>query len=73
MLLDAHVDVNTPDAEGWTALHYAAAISPQGEIAVVSILLYAQALVDAVTADRSTVLIEAVSNGQPAVLQLLLD
>ena len=70
MLLEAGADPNIPDEGGDTALHKAAAT---GDIAVVKLLLDAQADINALTVWRYTPLTIAIFNEAEEVVALLLE
>jgi ankyrin repeat protein len=70
VLQDSKTEVDVADANGWSALHHAAA---KGHTTVVQLLLDARAAVNAAAADGCTALHRAACNGHTAVVQLLLD
>ena len=68
-LLEQHADVNTPQADGTTALHWAA---HRDDLEVVELLLSAGADVNAANHYGITSLSLACTNGSPAMVQKLL-
>jgi hypothetical protein len=70
VLQDSKTEVDVADANGWSALHHAAA---KGHTTVVQLLLDARAAVNAAAADGRTALHSAACNGHTAVVQLLLN
>jgi ankyrin repeat protein len=69
-LIAAHADVNAPQVDGTTALHWAAYVD---DVALAKILLDAGAKPVTVNRYGMTVLSEAAINGDAAMIQLLLD
>jgi ankyrin repeat protein len=70
LLLDAGVQLEAMDRDGWTALYYASAFNYP---AVVSILLAAGAQVDSADNEGWTPLMIAAARGHSEVVRLLLD
>jgi ankyrin repeat protein len=69
-LLQQHVDVNAPEADGATALHWAV---HQDDLATVDLLLHAGAHVTATTRYGVTPLMLACTNGNVAIVERLLN
>jgi len=69
-ILQAGVDVNASDADGWTALMFA---TFKGHKEVVQVLLDAGANVNAQSQDGTTPLMTATFRNHPGVVQMLMD
>ena len=69
-LLEAGVDVNAADKNGWTALMLA---SQKGHVEVVKVLLEAGANKDAASNNGATTLMEAIYGGRMEVVKVLLE
>jgi ankyrin len=69
-LLEQRADVNAPQTDGATALHWAAY---RGDAAAVDLLIRAGAKVRAASREGATPLSLACAGGDPAIIRLLLD
>ena len=69
-LIDAHADVNAPQVDGTTALHWAAYVD---DVELAKMLLDAGAKPDTVNRYGMTVLAQACTNGDGPMVDLLLD
>ncbi len=69
-LIGAHADVNAPQVDGTTALHWAAYVD---DVELAKMLLDSGAKAGAVNRYGMTVLAQACTNGDGAMVQLLLD
>ncbi len=69
-LLAAHADVSVPQADGTTALHWAAYVD---DVETATMLLDAGSKPDAVNRYGMTVLVQACNNGDGRLVQLLLE